>query len=380
MLTKTSSLSARDVSAVLQCVHDLHAETDAARLPPHLLATVGRLLPYKLAGFTVVDPALGESCCHLLPAEPWDADDVVRRFQEHIADHPVVQHAQRTRDGTAHAISDFLTARQFHATGIYRSVFGPMGLEDQLSIGMVGQTGPLIGLSFNRARRGFSDRDREVLNRVRPHVLQAYLHARELQMARNLDGHRRGTIVDQLPIGLVCVDARGSVVWSTDPAKQMLRNHCTDATDALLGLPDAIRVWLRSVRKRGSGTPLTRHVGSARAGTDLSARWCPLNDGQGVVMLQEIPRAAPDLPLDTYGLSSREADAMRCFLRGASVHEAAAAVGVRPRTVEKHLERIFRKLGVNSLSAACVTVLGRGSPTWPVPQAHADPRAHSATP
>jgi DNA-binding CsgD family transcriptional regulator len=357
--TPSTTLSARDVSAVLRCVHDLHAETDAARLPVHLLRSVGQLIPNQLAGFTLVDPTFGESSCHLLPAEPWDANDVVRRFQEHILDHPVVQHAQRTRDGTARAISDFLTARQFHATGLYRSLFGPMGLEDQLSIGMVGTTGPIIGLSFNRARRGFSARDREVLNLVRPHVLQAYLHGRELQLLRNLDGNRRGTVVDQLPIGLVCVDARGSVTWSTDPAREMLRNHYADAADSLHVLPEAIRVWLRYVRMPGGRTPLTRHVLSVRGGADLSARWCPLKDGQGVVTLQEVPQPAVDLPLDTFGLSSREADAMRCLLHGASVAGTAAQLGIKPRTVEKHLERIFRKLGVNSLSAACVTVLGR---------------------
>jgi hypothetical protein len=107
----TFELSARDVSALLACVHDLHAETDAARLPGHLLRTVARL---------------AEPTGWLHPPELWDAADLARRFQAHIREHPVVQHVQATRDGQARAISDFLTARQFHATGLYRDEFRPM--------------------------------------------------------------------------------------------------------------------------------------------------------------------------------------------------------------------------------------------------------------
>jgi hypothetical protein len=122
----TFELSARDVSALLACVHDLHAETDAARLPGHLLRTVARLVPCRLAAFTQVDPVLAEPTGWLHPPELWDAADLARRFQAHIREHPVVQHVQATRDGQARAISDFLTARQFHATGLYRDEFRPM--------------------------------------------------------------------------------------------------------------------------------------------------------------------------------------------------------------------------------------------------------------
>ena len=39
--------------------------------------------------------------------------------------------------------------------------------------------------------------------------------------------------------------------------------------------------------------------------------------------------------------------------------KVAAILGTRPRTVAKHLERIFRKLGVETRTAATAAVLGR---------------------
>jgi DNA-binding CsgD family transcriptional regulator len=356
--TALGALAPGDVSALLSAIHDVHAEADADRLPAHVLRTLVGLVPCKLAGYTVVDPVSGESSVRLHPPELWPVAEVAARFQAHIADHPVVEHMGRTRDGSARAISDFLSARQFHATGLYQSLFRWIGIEDQLSIALVGGAGLMIGLSFNRARRGFTDRDRTILNAVRPHVLQAHVRARELQLLRNLGGHRRGTVVDRLPIGLVCVDRRGAVVWQTDPARQMLRDHYAHADGSVHGLPDAVRVWLRSARRQARGVPqpLVCH----RPGVDLSGRWCPLPDGQGIVTLQETPAAAGGVALSAFGLTAREADVMRCVLQGGSAGDAAGRLGASRRTVEKHLERVFRKLGVNTLAAACVKILGRG--------------------
>ena len=351
----TGTLSASDLSAVLAVVHDLRAETDADRLPAHVLRTLVRMVPCKLAGYTVVDPVSGESTVHLHPPERWPVAEVTARFQAHIAEHPVVRHVQRTRDGQARAISDFLTGPQFHATGLYRDLFRWIGIEDQLSVAMVGQSGLMVGLSFNTTRRGFSDRTRALLNAVRPHALQAHAQARELHLLRNLSGNRRGTIVDQLPIGLVCVDGRGNIVWATDPSRRLLRDHYPDAADSVHGLPDALRRWLRSVQRRGGTNTLLL---SGRPGLDLTAQWSRLPDGNGVVTLQELPRPADDgVALSGYGLTPREAGVLRLMVTGRLVGEAAGELSVGRRTIEKHLEQIYRKLGVRTLAAACLKVL-----------------------
>jgi DNA-binding CsgD family transcriptional regulator len=227
-----------------------------------------------------------------------------------------------------------------------------MGIEDQLSIGMVGTAGLMIGLSFNRARRGFSGRDRAVLNLLRPHLLQAYLACRERQLLRNADGIRRGTVIDRLPVGLVCVDRKGAVVWSTEPAARLLADHFPDAADSIHGLPHAVRLWLRAA----GDPPLV----SRRPGFELRVRRCPLKDGHAVLLLQENQVAGAAPSLDGFGFTPREAQVMARILAGSTAAAASVELGISPRTVQKHLERIFAKLGVNSLSAACVKLLGPG--------------------
>ena len=52
------------------------------------------------------------------------------------------------------------------------------------------------------------------------------------------------------------------------------------------------------------------------------------------------------------GLTGREAEVVRLIALGGSPRSAAEQLAVSPRTVQKHLERAYRKLGVTTRSAA----------------------------
>jgi DNA-binding CsgD family transcriptional regulator len=56
------------------------------------------------------------------------------------------------------------------------------------------------------------------------------------------------------------------------------------------------------------------------------------------------------------GLTAREAEVMRLVALGGSNRDVAARLGLSDRTVQKHLERAFRKLGVATRSEAAARV------------------------
>lgn len=56
----------------------------------------------------------------------------------------------------------------------------------------------------------------------------------------------------------------------------------------------------------------------------------------------------------TLGLTRREADVLLWIARGKSNAEIGGSLCISPRTVKKHLEHIFRKLGVKTRLAAAV--------------------------
>jgi DNA-binding NarL/FixJ family response regulator len=56
------------------------------------------------------------------------------------------------------------------------------------------------------------------------------------------------------------------------------------------------------------------------------------------------------------GLSQRERNVLSCLEKGFSNKEIALTLGISPRTVQKHLQRVFRFLGVASRAEAIVAV------------------------
>jgi DNA-binding CsgD family transcriptional regulator len=62
-------------------------------------------------------------------------------------------------------------------------------------------------------------------------------------------------------------------------------------------------------------------------------------------------------PLESLGLTVREAEVLLWIARGKSNRDIAEILDLSPRTVNKHLEQIYSKLGVeNRASAATLAV------------------------
>ena len=60
---------------------------------------------------------------------------------------------------------------------------------------------------------------------------------------------------------------------------------------------------------------------------------------------------------DEFNLTEREAEVLAWIANGKSNKEIAAILDMSPRTVNKHLDRIFAKLGVENRTAAAILSL-----------------------
>jgi DNA-binding CsgD family transcriptional regulator len=100
---------------------------------------------------------------------------------------------------SATKVSDFYSARQWHNTRPHTDLFRPLGLEHVLMMCLPGELGPAawpesaIKLAFFRTLGpDFSERDRALLELLRPHLRQAYLDAerRRRGVPRLTERHR----------------------------------------------------------------------------------------------------------------------------------------------------------------------------------------------
>ena len=89
----------------------------------------------------------------------------------------------------------------------------------------------------------------------------------------------------------------------------------------------------------------------------LVVRIAENNSEQRILLLtEEQPVFAPAL-LETLGLTHRESEVLHWVAEGKSNPEIGIILDLSPRTVSKHLENIFQKLGVESRTAALLYVM-----------------------
>jgi DNA-binding CsgD family transcriptional regulator len=184
---------------------------------------------------------------------------------------------------------------------------------------------------------------------ARPHLMQAYRNA-ELWSARKamLVALEQG--LDTLGQHVVVLDPGGRVEFATDGARRLLGD--TDASRR--GLPDAVSAWISQHHDpRAAAQPLLLH---AAAGT-LLVRLLPnkRTDPRKVLLLENGTDELSVAALRSLGLTLRQAETLRLAALGYAANQTAVHMGITPRTVEKHLQHVYAKLGVRSLPQAAAT-------------------------
>lgn len=142
-----------------------------------------------------------------------------------------------------------------------------------------------------------------------------------------------------------------------------------------LRLLDKLESGHLPVRHRGADDhPLRtpRHIAKAPGRRELrraaqQADYCRrvgLEHAMAVAFLYRLacrtPAALPDA--QPAGLTPREGDVMHWLSQGKTDAEIAALLTISPRTVHKHLEHVYVKLGVETRTAAVMRALAMGRP------------------
>ncbi|MGH8583065.1 MAG: response regulator transcription factor [Gammaproteobacteria bacterium] len=95
-------------------------------------------------------------------------------FDAHMHEHPIVNHYAEGPEPGALKIRNFLSPWHYRRTALYHELYRSAGLEYQLTIRLDEGADTCTGVTLRRARRDFSERERELLVLLRPHLVQAY--------------------------------------------------------------------------------------------------------------------------------------------------------------------------------------------------------------
>ena len=166
----------RDINTLSDILPSLYATTDLDAFPQQTLRALARVVPAEIYGYNEVDLQRRQLAAELDPPEARFPDDALL-WALHMHEHPVLRAYQRTHDGSARKISDYLSQRQFHQLPLYQEVYRPLRTEDQWAVVLASPSSRVISLTVSRSRRTFSERDRLLLNLLRLHIIYAHQNA-----------------------------------------------------------------------------------------------------------------------------------------------------------------------------------------------------------
>lgn len=151
------------------------------------------------------------------------------------------------------------------------------------------------------------------------------------------------TALDSAGARLFSCDTSGRIGWATPEAQRLLDE---------LDLPsvETIRIQLRDLLAHGTATSASFACGGQAFELTLLG---PSTSGEHLFKLaRSVEGMETTLLQQAFGLTPREADVLLWTARGKSNKDMSEILNISARTVNKHLEQVFIKIGVENRASA----------------------------
>ncbi|MGV6859562.1 MAG: response regulator [bacterium] len=189
-------------------------------------------------------------------------------------------------------------------------------------------------------------RAEELLVRIRQHTHSVHLL---IEAQKALDAMRQHVF---------CINGQGRVIWATPEAQAFLDQYQQSAATNT-ALNQQLCSWLPNGRQgHNLALPITPDD------IVLTVHFFKQTDDDEFLLKLQSPNVAiePAILEESLGITVREAEVMLWLAHGKTNREIAEILQMSPRTVNKHLEQMYPKIGANNRTAAAAiaiqTILG----------------------
>jgi DNA-binding NarL/FixJ family response regulator len=181
----------------------------------------------------------------------------------------------------------------------------------------------------------------EMLARIRVHLANARL-TQSARAALDVSGRF-----------LLAVNRQGNILWATPQAQKLLSDNLAGSPNEEFVLPEPMLQWLEQAEK-GKAASRTPPTASFPENEQLRLQYMG-QLGPNEFLLRLAKDSGANIPAQfssELGLTTREGEVLSWLSKGKTNRDIAQILGLSPRTVDKHLEQIYAKLGVENRTAA----------------------------
>lgn len=399
-----SQLSQYDLLQVLTFLKKLNIAVNISEFPSHLASILPLVIESDFTLLAATDPSLASGLehhshisDHKLLAAPLASNDFnslakVEISLPYFLQNPVAMNYLLTGDISAKKISDFLTIPELNQReALYGKYLQPLGMLDQMSIVVsdqkqfsqkhtdldsalinnliVNATPSSVYLEENladlviiihRERRNFTDRDREILNLISSHILQTYQNS-QIVSRMHQEHYKLCQVFNQT--SSIIINPNGSVNYITTQSENLIRKYFPSSSFQNNDLPTEVKNWLqKSLMNLSIDSDFSKPIPSLRIIKEKGILMVRLSidsvtDQYLLTLEEQTPLDLSLSALQELHLTKREAEILYWIIRDRTNQQISEILILSNRTVQKHCENIYSKLGVNNRAAAILKAI-----------------------
>lgn len=373
-----SILSNQDVENLLSAVVTLHSDIDPATLHQRTLSAVNQVIASDYISFDwfsrpQINPQKSEQydsdfdmpnmgLVHLL--ESWyDYEFNLTPDELEVADKyshetPLFDEVWVKKAKYPVKITDFVSAREYYRTTIYNECFRHYDSNYGIGVMLPMSSDIEISCCLGRTKRDFSEEDRVRLAFLAPHLASAIKNSRAVNQLQTNKANLE-TALETEQNALIVLSRHGNILFATDYADDLLKKYYADEKISSSALPENLRRAVEQIEileKTDDFSFQPIFVVKGENG-ELHIKIVTNSvNGEKLLLLDEKRRLTPK-NLEPLGLTKREAEVLYWTAMGKGDFEIAALCGISIRTIQKHNEQIFRKMGVENRTAAVLRMM-----------------------
>lgn len=344
-------LSHRDLQTVLTALLVLHTDLDAKTLPQRTIEAVEKIIP----GNVIFFDGFGDNGKYTLHAwanrEDLYLPEGIEIFEQFFYQHPFAQDVIGNKIQSAVKVTDYVTQSKYERTELYNEYYRVSPLNRQMGLALPVASDLTIACTIHRWGKDYTERDRSILTLIAPYLGNCINNSFAFERLKlEIKDHSSG---------IIAVDLNGKIQFVNEFARELLAKYFTGEKMTDKSLPENLWSWTRQqdlANKKEFELP-SPPLKIKNADGELTIRLIGSNQIQERTLLLEEKKFLCPGTLEQLGLTRREAEILFWIAQGKTDGEIGTLLFISPRTVHKHAENIYVKLGVETRTAAMLRAL-----------------------
>lgn len=354
-----NNLTHNEYQRILKAVEILNSDVDPKSLPKRMLHSVNFAVSSEITAFEMCSQ-IGEYQ-GILIYEPMDAisPNELEIYGQYMHEHPIYGEIILNRRFDAITISDFVPDNKFIRTGIYNEYYRRVGINRQVSVTMDINQDCLVVCTLSRDGRDFDEIEKAVLNLMSPHFTTAVRNTNSFEKLQS-DQQNWQSVAESMGRAIIILDSEVNIKYLSGHGAQLLEKYFSKDKLKIKNLPNYLYRWI------------TRSLENANRSKEFHLPLKPLtlsNNGERLIiqfnyntssdLINLFLNEEKDITVEDLAfleLTKRETEILYWIACGKSNPEIAILCNISVRTVHKHVEHIYTKLGIETRTAAILRV------------------------